>query len=65
MLTGDQSTYLNVGLRDGVIYLAMDMGDGEEVDMVGTGRQFDDNHWHQLVITRQVTEVSVIVYYDS
>lgn len=46
-----------MGLHDGVIYLAMDMGDGEEVDTIGSGRQFDDDQWHDIIIERETTQV--------
>ena len=49
-----------MGLHDGVIYLAMDMGDGEKVDLIGgSGRRFDDDVWHDIIIERETRSVSV------
>ena len=59
-LSGDEGSYLNLGLHDGVIYLAMDMGDGEKVDLIGgSGRRFDDDVWHDIIIERETRSVSV------
>ena len=58
--SGDEGSYLNLGLHDGVIYLAMDMGDGEKVDLIGgSGRRFDDDVWHDIIIERETRSVSV------
>ena len=58
--SGDEGSYLNLGLHDGVIYLAMDMGDGEKVDHIGgSGRRFDDDVWHDIIIERETRSVSV------
>ena len=58
--SGDEGSYLNLGLHDGVIYLAMDMGDGEKVDLIGgSGRRFDDDIWHDIIIERETRSVSL------
>ena len=59
-ISGDEGSYLNLGLHDGVIYLAMDMGDGEKVDLIGgSGRRFDDDVWHDIIIERETRSVSL------
>ncbi|KAF6017441.1 Nrx-1 [Bugula neritina] len=52
--TGDGGNYLNIGLKDAVVYIALQMGSGEKLEYLGRGRQFDDNLWHTLYVHRNV-----------
>jgi len=55
---GDGGNYLNIGLKDAVVYIALQMGSGEKLEYLGRGRQFDDNLWHTLYVHRNVKMVS-------
>jgi len=55
---GDGGNYLNIGLKDAVVYIALQMGSGEKLEYLGRGRQFDDNLWHTLFVHRNVKMVS-------
>lgn len=40
----------------------MDMGggDGEKVDLIGgSGRRFDDDAWHDIIVERETSSVSL------
>lgn len=48
---------MNVGLKDGIVYLTINMGNGEKEERIGEGRQFDDDYWHSVHIERESREV--------
>lgn len=48
---------MNVGLIGGVVYLSLNMGDGEEREEIGQGRYFDDGYWHEIYIERKALKV--------
>ena len=61
---GENGDFINVALREGGIVVSINLGSGVfETDVHpqrGTVR-FDDNEWHQLVITREAREVSNLI----
>lgn len=58
-VVGDGQYFLNVGLTNGQLYVSLYMGAEKDSNQrnVGGERRFDDNAWHSVTITRQVTEV--------
>ena len=48
---------MNLGLVGGEVYLVLFIGGEQKTYMIGEGRHFDDNYWHEISIKRSVTEV--------
>ena len=57
-VTGDGQTYMNLGLKSSVLYVSIGLGSGSVTERVGTGRQFDDDLWHEVTAQREARSVS-------
>ncbi|CAH1399422.1 unnamed protein product [Nezara viridula] len=58
----DGDDYLNLGIREGGVFLCMSLGSGKlELQIKPKRVRFDDNQWHKLTVHRRVQELSLVV----
>lgn len=63
-LSGHDTDYLNLALRDGGVSLTMGLANGKQEMHIKPARvRFDDHQWHKVTVHRRIQEVSRTVMY--
>ncbi|KAM8897540.1 neurexin-2-like isoform 6-T6 [Spinachia spinachia] len=60
--TGRSADYVNLSLRNGALWLVINLGSGAFEALVEPAKgKFDDNVWHDLRVTRNLRQVTILV----
>ncbi|XP_077781249.1 neurexin 3 isoform X12 [Podarcis muralis] len=60
--TGKSADYVNLALKDGAVSLIINLGSGAfEAIVEPVSGKFNDNHWHDVKVTRNLRQVTISV----
>uniref|UniRef100_A0A7N6AJH5 Neurexin 2 n=1 Tax=Anabas testudineus TaxID=64144 RepID=A0A7N6AJH5_ANATE len=60
--TGKSADYVNLSLRNGALWLVINLGSGAfEALVEPTSGKFNDNAWHDVRVTRNLRQVTILV----